>query len=156
MLFKTIKKIDHANEIEEQRKTIPAFHFLNVYSNLVFSYSDLDNNKSLIFIYFNTECEYCIYEAEEISKNIQAFAGCQILMVSIESPKLLIQFAEKYNLSNIDNLYILYDKELCFEKTFGINPYPSCLIYNKSGKLVKHFKGEVKIDALTKYIFDES
>ena len=73
-------------------------------------------------------------------------------MISFEETDTLQAFAEKYNLLNHSDLFVLHDKDLKFEKIFGDCPFPTSFIYNKEGNLVKHFKGEVKIETLLKYL----
>ena len=41
---------------------------------------------------------------------------------------------------------------MIFEDIFGKSGIPASFIYNKQGKLVKQFKGEVKVNALLKYL----
>lgn len=152
MLIKTVKKIEQSKKIAKQIEIIPEFEFLEITTGNLFTNLHINENKPTLFIYFNTECEHCLYEAEQISKNIEQFNNYQIIMISIEEPEKLNVFAGKYKLINHSNLFILYDKNLMFEKTLGNCPFPSCFIYNKDKELVKVFKGEVKIDALLKYL----
>lgn len=152
MLIKTVKKIEQSKKIAKQIEIIPEFEFLEITSEKLYTNHHLKEDKPTLFIYFNTECEHCLYEAEQISKNIEQFNNYQIIMISVEEPEILKTFALKYKLENHSNLFILYDKNLMFEKTYGNCPFPSSFIYNKDKKLVKVFKGEVKIDALLKYL----
>lgn len=152
MLMITIKKIEQSKIIAKQIEIIPEFEFLEIATGKLFTNLQINENKPTLFIYFNTECEHCLYEAEQINKNFEQFNNCQIIMISIEEPEILNVFARKYKLINHSNLFILYDKDLMFEKIFGNCSFPSSFIYNKDKELVKVFKGEVKIDALLKYL----
>ncbi len=152
MLFKTFKKIEQKNTIALQIKKIPDFEFLEIQSNEKFSSKSLKKDIPVLFVYFNTECEHCRYEIKQISHNINKFENCQIIMISIEEPEILKTFTKKHNLLNKKNITILYDKDLMFEEIFGNCPFPTSFIYNKKRELVKTFKGEVKIEALLKYL----
>jgi thiol-disulfide isomerase/thioredoxin len=152
MLFKSFKKIEHKKQIEQHIQKIPQLDFKDIQTGLQFANQNLKRNTSILVIYFNTECEHCQYEISEISKNIEQFNHAQIVLVSIEEPDFLLSYFAKSNLLNLVNVFILYDNELRFEKIFGNCPFPTTFIYDKNWELVKQFKGEVKIEALLKYL----
>ncbi|MBE9469057.1 MAG: redoxin domain-containing protein [Bacteroidetes bacterium] len=148
--------IKHKQTIEKQIQTIPNFSFTNVYNNKLFTNKNLEKNKATLIIYFNTECEHCEYEIKQISKQNEKFQNFQIVMVSFEDADTLKMFATKYHLNKLANIYLLEDKEIKFDSIFGKSPLPSSFIYNKNGKLVKKFKGEVKTEALLKYLSQQN
>ncbi len=152
MLFKTYEKVNHTKQIEKQIKEIPQFSFNNIQTKSEFTNKDLQKNRTTVFLYFNTECEHCRYELQQVSDNLQKFKNAQIIMISIEEPVQIKAFTKKYNLLNQSNLYILFDKDIKFEEIFGNCPFPTTFIYNKKGALVKQFKGEVRVEALLKYL----
>ncbi len=152
MVFKIVCMIKHKQTIEKQIQTIPNFSFTNVYNNRLFTNKDLEKNKAVLIIYFNTECEHCKYETKQISKQNEKFQKFQIVMVSFEEADTLKMFAKKYNIDKLTNISLLQDKEIKFDSIFGKSPFPSSYIYNKNKKLVKKFKGEVKTGALLKYL----
>lgn len=152
MLFKTFKKIEHKKAIEENIKTIPEFVFTKLTDKEAFTSRELESGKYVLIIYFNTECEHCMYEAEQISQNIEQFENCRILMISFEETDTLQAFAEKYNFVGQNNITVLQDKEFEFDDIFGRSPIPTSFIYNKNGELIKKFVGEVKIEALLQYL----
>ncbi|HCX72826.1 MAG TPA: hypothetical protein DHM37_03825, partial [Candidatus Cloacimonas sp.] len=80
------------------------------------------------------------------------FKDFQVLLVSIEEPDILKQYFKTSDLLNRDFIYILYDKDMQFERVFGRCPFPTSFIYNRNKELVKIFKGEVKVEALLKYL----
>ncbi len=141
--------IDESNYTEIQ--TTPKFSFINVSRGGLFVSDSIKNRKSCLIIYFHSECDHCQYEAKEISKNFKRFENYQLLMISYEAVDSIINFKEKYKL-NHDNITFLHDKEYKFEEIFGHTPIPTSFIYNRNQELVKVFKGEVKIEALLKYL----
>jgi len=152
MLFKTYQKIDRKNKIALQIKEIPDFVFLDINSNKKFNKQQLNKEKPVLFVYFNSECEHCVYEIQQISYSIEHFNHAQIVIISIEEPEIIKAFVQKYDLLNHRNVIVLYDKILNFEKIFGNCPFPTTFIYDKNWELVKQFKGEVKVEALLKYL----
>ena len=111
-----------------------------------------DYNKSSLVIYFNPDCEHCQYEARAIRDSLHRFAQTNIILISDEPAARLESFGEKYDLLNRPNVHILYDANGDFKQLFGTNSVPSIFIYNQERELVKHFKGETKIEAILKYM----
>lgn len=107
--------------------------------------------KSCLIIYYNSECEHCQYEAELISKQIEQFKDYQILMISYEPIEKILAYRKKFKL-NYSFIEFLQDSKYQFDNIFGNSPFPSSFIYNKNRKLVKQFKGEVKTEAMLKYL----
>ena len=131
MLIKIFFHIQDENDINKKIKTIPDFEFFEILVERNFSNKHLKEGSPVLFIYFNTECEFCVDETQIISENIERFRNCQILMVSIEEPEILISYADQYGLFDFENLFILYDKDFKFEQIFDDSPFPSSFIFGK-------------------------
>ncbi len=145
------KRIKQKRIIENKIQTIPEFIYYDLFGEK-FNSSYINDNNSCLIIYFHPECEYCHYEAEQISLNIDRFYSFQIIMISTASRESVKDFANKYHLLEFDNISVLIDTLDVFHNTFGPNTFPASFIYNKERKLVKHFKGEVSTEALLKYL----
>lgn len=146
-----IERIKQKKRIENKIQAIPEFIFYDLLGE-EFNSSNINENNSCLIIYFHPECEHCHYEAEQISLNIDRFYNFQIIMISTASRESVKYFANKYHLLEFDNISVLIDTLDVFHNTFGPNSFPASFIYNKERKLVKQFKGEVKIEALLKYL----
>lgn len=151
MVYLVISKIDHKNEVAEHIKTIPSFSYPTIEGKL-FSNKDLKENTPTVFLYFNSECEHCQSEAEQISDNIEKFARIQLVFISFEEPKKIAAFAKKYKLDHYDAITFLCDKQVSFAITFDVKSLPTVVIYDKNKKLVEKIKGEVKIENILKKI----
>lgn len=136
-------KIAHKQEIAKRLETIPEFHFKTLL-NKEFNRTHLKQNTATIFIYFNTECDYCIHEAESILENLELFEDVYLLFVSNESISDIKAFAELHQLLNQKNIAFLYDHTDTFSSGFDANSIPFILIYNKDGILLKKHKGQLK------------
>ena len=153
MLFHIIMKIINNKEISHNLREIPEFRLQRVFKDGYFTNDSLfKNDNSVLIIYFNTECKYCNYQIRYINEQLVKFKDFQVLLVSIEEPDVLKQYFNKNDLLNRDFIYILYDKEMHFERVFGRCPFPTSFIYNSNKELVKIFKGEVKVGTLLKYL----
>ena len=150
LAFKIGKKYNHNKEVALQKQSLPIFQF---YSQdlKVFSAKELKKNKAVCIFYYNADCEHCQHEASHISKTIAAFKYTQVLMVSTNTPKETAVFSKTYKLNDAGFIW-LYDKGYSFYKWFGESVTPSVYIYNADHKLVKEYIGEVKIEAIIKYL----
>lgn len=133
--------------IAEKIQSLPDFTFRTL-GNSDFSKTDIIPEIPLIISYFHPECEHCQYDAKDIVKHKSDFNNCQILMISTSKTEEIKQFAEKYNLNELENLVLLHDTAFVFEDTFGKSPLPTLLIYSKEHKLLEKFSGEVKAEKI--------
>ncbi|MGB1232445.1 MAG: peroxiredoxin family protein [Winogradskyella sp.] len=130
------------NEIAEQLETIPEFEFLTL-EQQPFTKANLKPEKKTIFIYFNSECDFCQHEAQSISDNLESFKEVQFIFVSTEPITTIRQFSEHYNLNNKQNITFLYDNLNTFSSRFDANSIPYLLIYDNEQKLIKKHKGQL-------------
>lgn len=149
--YKVISKAKEKNAIAKQLQTIPTFSFQTLELK-PFTNSNLKPNIPTIFIYFNSECDYCQYEAESISNNLNKFKNVQFIFVSTENIETIKQFSEKNKLNNQTNITFLQDTDYLFSNQFGASSIPYILIYSKKQKLIKKHKGQLKAEAIVKLI----
>lgn len=110
---------------------------------------EFDNQKPTVIIYFNPGCEHCQYEASEIGKQAEQFEKANMILITPDdSTKRVEAFAAKYHLWEVDNLTVLLDRNHQFLRSFGTAVFPSVFIYGPDKKLVKMYKGEVKMEAI--------
>lgn len=147
MAYKVIKKINHKAAVAEHIKTIPSFTYKTIQGNL-FSKQDLKDNIPTVFFYFNSECEHCQSEAEQIRDNLEKFKNVQLVFISFEDSKKIKAFATKYKLTGSDKITFLHDSNVNFATTFDVNSLPTVVIYDKKKKLVAKIKGEIKVEVI--------
>lgn len=145
------KKISYKKEVAERFKTIPNFTFLTL-NNEVFSEKELNKNTYKLFVYFNSDCDYCQSEATQISENLDLFNDIQLVFVSFEPVEGIKQFAKIYNLLNKENIIFLQDNEMIFEELFDAKSIPFMLFYSKDNQLIEKYKGATKIENILKHI----
>lgn len=147
--YSIITKMQHKDEVAKTLQTIPGFSFKTLENN-TFTNKDLKPNTATVFIYFNSECDFCQHEAQSISDNLEQFKDMQLLFVSTEDIETIKAFAKTYNLINLQNITFLYDSTHTFSNRFDANSIPFILIYNKTQDLVKKHKGQLKPEAILK------
>lgn len=144
-------KIQHKKEVAENIKTIPKFDYQNIKGG-VFSNANLKKDTPTLFVYFNSECEFCNEEAQMIHANIKQLAAFQLVFISFEKPALIRAFATKHQLNSYDNVTFLSDSKVSFATTFDVKSLPCLVLYDKNQKLIEKIKGQTKVDVLVKKI----
>ena len=154
LLFKISQKQAHNKAIALQVQSLPAFRFYGQ-DLKPFSSKLLKENVPVCIFFYDADCEHCQYEATQISNNIALFKGTQICMVSTNTPAITKAFSSTYKLSQYPFITWLYDKDYSFYKWFGSSVTPSVFIYNPKHNLVKVYQGEVKTEAILKYLAND-
>jgi len=149
--YNVIFKVKEKSTIAEKLQTIPEFEFTDV-DNSKFSNLNLKPNTTIIFIYFNSECDFCQHEAQSISKNLHSFKNVHFLFVSTEAKKAIKHFSETYNINNQPNITFLHDKSDTFATRFGASSIPYLLIYDKHQKLIKKHKGQLNAKGILRVL----
>lgn len=145
--YGVVSKINHKSSVEATLQHIPGFSFKTI-ENTTFSKANLKPNTPTIFIYFNSECDYCQHEAKSISESIEQFQDVQLLFVSTEPIDTIKNFAETYNLLQQPNITFLHDSTDIFSNRFDATSIPYVLIYDAQQQLIKKHKGQLKAEAI--------
>ena len=147
MGYKVVSKINHKKQVAENIKQIPNFSYLTL-ENKVFTEEDLAQNKPTLFIYFNSECDFCNHEAEMVQQNLEQLKAIQVVFISYEPVDKIKQFATKFKLLNHANISFLSDTKVTFATTFDVKSMPCLVLYDKENNLIEKIKGQVKIETV--------
>ena len=148
--FKVVSKFNHKKEITERIKTIPNFTFHTLDGNK-FTRDSLQN-KPIVFIYFNSEFDYCQSEAIKIRNSMTEFENIQLLFISFEELEIIKKFRQEYKLMDFDNVIFLEDRKGKFSEIFDVNSIPYIVIYDANQKLLKKFKGATGVSKIIEAI----
>lgn len=146
-----VRKTKEKNIIEQQLQVIPKFELLTL-DEKVFNNSSLKPNLYTLFIYFNSECDFCQHEAQSISDNLNEFIDIQFIFVSTESIADIQQFSEQYALTDKENIIFLHDKNSIFSTQFDATSIPYILIYDKNQQLLEKRKGQLNASGILKIL----
>ncbi|MGJ3236614.1 TlpA family protein disulfide reductase [Marivirga sp.] len=135
MGYSSVQKLDQKNKSEAIVQN------LNSLTNNL-GLKVLNNNQPTIFMYFNSDCHFCQWEMKEIGENIKKFQNYQLLLASFEPKNEALDFLLQYKLAQY---YVEVDPDSLTNTISG--GVPQTFIY-ENGLLQKHFKGEVKIEAI--------
>jgi len=112
----------------------------------------LTPNRKTIVVYFDSECDHCQYELNQIFINKNAFNDSDIILMSSELISTIKRYAEKSCPGDFDNIrFTKINPDEAYE-TFGSLVVPQIFIYGTDGKLIKDFKGETNIDVVLQYL----
>ncbi|WP_299113087.1 peroxiredoxin [uncultured Winogradskyella sp.] len=152
--YQVATKAKEKNAIANSIINVPEFSFKTL-DSIVFTSSSLYPNLPIVFLYFNSECEYCQYEAQSISENIDEFKDIQLVFVSTESIEKIIAFSKQYNLIDKENIIFLNDTKDEFSKIFNASSIPFTLIYDKKQQLIKTHKGQLNAVGILRIINEQ-
>ena len=147
MGYKVVSKINHKKQVAENIKKMPAFSYITL-ENKMFTQENLEQNKPTLFIYFNSECDFCNHEAEMVQQNIEQLKAIQVVFISYEPIEKIKQFATKFKLLNHANISFLSDSKITFATTFDVKSMPCLVLYDKDNNLIEKIKGQVKIETV--------
>ena len=153
MGYKVVSKINHKKQVAENIKKMPTFSYLTL-DNKVFTQENLVQNTPTLFIYFNSECDFCNHEAEMVQQNIEQLKDIQVVFISYEPVEKIKQFANNYKLLNYDNIYFLSDSKISFATTFDVKSMPCLVLYDKDNNLIEKIKGQVKIKTVLEKFYN--
>lgn len=148
--YKISSKLSYKKEVAERTKTIPDFSFKTIEDTL-FTQDSLAS-KPIVFVYFNSDCDYCQSEATKIQQRLADFKHTQLIFVSFEKKEGIKKFAKTYKLNNQENITFLEDVKGEFSKLFDVNSIPYIVVYDANRELLKKFKGVTKVNAILELI----
>ena len=146
-----VSKTQEKQLVENRLQTVPAFE-LTALDKRTFSNENLAPGLSTIFIYFNSECDYCQHEAESIRGHLDKFTDVQFAFVSNEPLQAIERFAEQYGLENQPQVNFLHDQDSRFSSQVDVPSIPYLLIYDEQGSLIKRHKGQLNANGLLKIL----
>jgi peroxiredoxin len=144
--YKITNTLKAKKEAAVRIQTIPNFSFFNL-EGTVYTQKNLPN-KPIVFVYFNSECDFCKSEATKIQERLVDFNNIQFVFISFEEVKTISQFAKHYKLDHQENVLFLEDRTATFSQIFDANTIPFILVYDAHKKLLQKFKGATKVDAI--------
>jgi len=144
-------KLIYKKEVAVRIKTIPAFSFKTL-DKQEFANKNLDKTKPKLFVYFNSECEFCQAEAKGIHKQLDSLKNIQIMFISYEASDKIKNFALNYKLFNSNNIVFLEDKKFEFAPLFDAKGIPFMLLYGKDNKLIQKFRGVTKVEKIISHL----
>lgn len=121
-----------------------------------FTQDSLMSGKATIFLYFNTDCDFCQNEIKSIREYMNLFRKASLILISPEPIEDIIKFIDSNNLSTQDNIKFLQDPILDFASKFDATIIPYTIVYNKDKQLIKRSKGQIKAEVILNLLNNEN
>ena len=144
LLFGILNK---KSELEDYSRKKQNISWINDYISQKESIK-LTEGMPVVFFFFNPDCDFCQHEAQAFKKQKGKISGIQWVWISGAEQEAIDKFAWKYSFHQVNDLYLIRDSSELISDKVGISTLPQILVYSRSGKLVKEFKGETKIQAI--------
>lgn len=115
-------------------------------------YSIIPDSENLILvIFFNTACDHCVQQAEEISRSNLDFQSLRIFWVSNEEMKMIQAFSKTHQLIPSKHHIFLQDTEGYMFTEFKIRTTPTILLYSQNGSLKTSFEGFSPVNEILRF-----
>ncbi len=110
------------------------------------------DNRPTVIIVFNPDCEHCQYEAQQLNLHHGAFSRAAVFWLTTDTPAHARVFARQYGLDSLPGVHVgTLTRDEAY-RAFGPTSVPHLFVYGADGKLRKEYRGETKIEAITKYL----
>jgi thioredoxin-related protein len=130
--------------------TFPEFTVYTAPDSTAFTNHDLKKNKPTLLMIFSPECGHCQNVTKELEKYMDHFKGVQILMVTWLPYTEMMAFYHNYKIAQYPQITMAWDKKDFFLPYYHVQMYPGLVVYNKHGKYIKSFSGDVKMEEVAK------
>ena len=130
-------------------KKVPDFEIETV-ANGTFKTAQLKKNTPVIIMFFSPGCDHCIHQFEAMQKRITDFKKYQIVMPTYQPIEELAEFNKKYKIQQYPNIITGRDINYFFPPFYEISNFPYLAFYDKDGKLISTFEGNMSVDNMLK------
>lgn len=125
---------------------IPEFTVYKAPDSTVFNNENLHKRKATLIMIFSPDCGHCQHETTVLLQNIDHFKKAQILMTTWLPFSDMVAFYKNYKIADYPQITMGWDKKDFFLPYYHVSSYPSLVVYDKKGKFVKTFNGNIKME----------
>ncbi len=129
----------------------PSFIFKELDGGILNSL-DIDNQKSIMIVLFNTTCDYCHDKMAKLIEYSSEFDHSLILFISSERIEEISKFRDQYKPEENLNIKFLHASFEQIQVSFPAKTIPAIWIYNRKKMLVKKIDDVVPMKIIVKYI----
>lgn len=130
--------------------SIPAFITYKAPDSTVFTNKDIHKGKPILLMIFSPDCGHCQHVATEITGNMDHFKKAQIYMITWLPYSDMMSFYKTYKIADYPQITMAWDSKYFFLPYYHVQSYPKLIVYNKKGKYVKEFQGNIQIEDVWK------
>ena len=149
MVYLIIERVNHKRLTRQGIQNLDNFPLFDFDSARL----HLSSNRKTMVVYFDSECDHCQHELNQIFVNKNSFKDSDIILMSSELISTIKRYAERSYPADLGGniRFTKINPDQAYE-TFGTLAVPQIFIYGTDGMLIKNFKGETKIDVVLQYL----
>jgi thiol-disulfide isomerase/thioredoxin len=152
-VFFLFNKIQQTQQKKEAYHSIPGFRIPDINGHII-TESPLQEYRTIMFLYFNPDCDLCRDEMIQIKENEQALSQGKIIFFSESPADSIRQFLQTIDFEPLSNMLFLPDENAILINKMEVRGTPTVYIY-REGQLFKRFDGPVKIETLIHYFTEK-
>jgi thiol-disulfide isomerase/thioredoxin len=142
-------QVDSTAPAYKRYPTIPPFTLVQTDSTQL-TKQDLPKHKQTLVMFFSPDCNHCQHQTEDMLADIDKLKNIEIVMATYQPFEEMVAFYKKYALNKYSNIKLGRDDKYFLPPFFRMQSLPYLALYDKKGKLVTTFEGNVKVDKLVK------
>jgi len=151
--FLLSNKIQKTQQKTAVYQSIPSFQLPDINGNVI-TEAFLSENQTVMFIYFNPDCDLCRDEIIQIKNNASVLSKGKIIFFSELPSDTIRQFLQTIDFEPLLNTLFLTDEKAILIRKMEIMTAPTIYIY-RQGQLTKRFNGPVRIETLIRYFTEK-
>jgi glutaredoxin len=148
MIYLVVDRVNHRRLTRQNLEILGNFPIFNFDSARI----HLSANRKSILVYFDSQCDHCLYELNQIFIHKNSFKDSDIVLMSSELISTIKIYAERNWPIGLANIHFAKINQVDVYNTFGSLAVPQIFIYGADGILIKEFKGETKMEAVLQYL----
>lgn len=145
-------QIDSSAKNFSKYQNLPSFKINTVPDSASFSNKDLNSKNPVIIMFFSPDCEHCQKETKELLAYKKELKNVQLVMLSPSNYPTLKQFFVEYGIAAMPNIKMAQDINYTMGSLYQIRTFPTLYVYDKAGKLLKVFAGNVGVPEILESI----
>lgn len=149
LIFFSVSFAQSENPPYKQSKKLPDFE-LETAGKGVFKTSQIRKGTPVIIMFFSPGCDHCITQFESMQKRKSEFKNYQIVMATFQPVEELAEFNKKYQIDKYPNIVTGRDANYFLPPFFEISNFPYLAFYDKTGKLINTYEGNMSVDNMLK------
>ena len=130
----------------KKNPVVPSLYLVQADSS-TFTKENLKQQPTLI-MYFSPTCDHCQHQWEDMVKHKEALKDIQIIMATYQPFEEMEDFYKKEKIASYPNIKMGRDEKFGLPGFFRMRSLPFQALYDKEGKLITTFEGNVKIEKL--------
>lgn len=137
-IYVTMVQSASTKELEVRLARLPSMSL----QSLDGSYFLLKTGLPLVLVYFNSECDHCRSQMNDIKANLNLYSGAVLVLMSSQDLEDVKAFATELDLGRGENIHFARIEPAQLSQSFGTLSLPQIFVYSAEGKLLRVFSGE--------------